>query len=186
MRSQFHPAIPDNSHAAPAGLAHCCADPASLSRALTEAAEACAARGTQLTPARRRVLELLLASHRPVKAYDLIAHAGESGTSAKPPTIYRALEFLLQSGLAHRIESLNAFIACGVHGCRRAVAFLICEACGAADERDAGAALADLQDWAGTRNFAIKVSVIEARGLCAQCRPESGGGSPVSGQGSAR
>ncbi len=177
MRSQFHPAIPETSHAAPAVSGHCCADPASLSRALTEAAEACAERGTQLTPARRRVLELLLSSHRPVKAYDLIANIGEGGFPAKPPTIYRALDFLMQNGLAHRIESLNAFIACGLHGCRRAVAFLICEQCGAADERDAGAALADLQDWAAGRNFAIKVSVIEARGICANCALSAGAGS---------
>lgn len=166
--------LPTNAAAAAHGkvseaAGQCCADPEDLARALSEAAATCTARGTQLTPARRRVLELLLSSHRPVKAYDLIAHVGEGGSPAKPPTVYRALDFLLQNGLAHRIESLNAFIACGVHGCRRAVAFLICEKCGAADERDAGAALADLQGWAGGRNFSIKVSVIEARGLCAAC-----------------
>src|SRR5215468_4619381 len=105
------------------------------------AAEArCAEAGESLTPLRRRVLELLLAHKGPAKAYDLLADLGAGQEPAKgpakPPTVYRALEFLVRLGLAHRIESLNAYIACDVGACERSTIFLICEKCGAAEEFD--------------------------------------------------
>ena len=98
-----------------------------LDAELTRAEQRCEAAEQRLTPPRRRVLELLLEAGQPVKAYDLIAAYGSDGAPAKPPTVYRALEFLSGQGFAHRIESLNAYVACrrGEEG--HAAAFLICD-----------------------------------------------------------
>jgi Fur family zinc uptake transcriptional regulator len=134
-----------------------------------QAERRCTDAGECLTPVRKRVLELLLNQHGPAKAYDLLPLI-DADKSAKPPTIYRALDFLVRMGLAHRIESLNAFIACDVGACARSTIFLICEKCGAAEEFDAGHALVDLGEAAKKDGFAIRRTMIEASGLCAQCQ----------------
>jgi len=136
---------------------------------ISEAEQRCSAAGESLTPLRRRVLELLLDQHGPAKAYDLLPLLDNEKT-AKPPTIYRALDFLVRLGLAHRIESLNAFVACDVGACARSTIFLICEQCGAAEEFDAGHALVDLTDAAKRDGFVIRSTMIEAKGLCSQCQ----------------
>lgn len=141
----------------------------SVARALEQAEIQCAKAGESLTPLRQRVLELLLARNGPAKAYDLLDDLKLKQVNAKPPTIYRALEFLVRLGLAHRIESLNAFIACDMGACDRSTVFLICEQCGAAVEVDAGHALVDLREAAGRAGFALKRTVIEAAGRCAAC-----------------
>lgn len=136
---------------------------------IAEAEQRCAAAGENLTPLRRRVLELLIDAQGPAKAYDLLPLlAGDK--QAKPPTIYRALDFLVRMGLAHRIESLNAFVACGIGACARSTIFLICENCGAAEEFDAGHALVDLAEAARRDGFAIRRTMIEAQGLCSACQ----------------
>ena len=112
---------------------------------------------------------MLLARNGPAKAYDLLDDLKLRQVNAKPPTIYRALEFLVRLGLAHRIESLNAFIACDMGSCDRSTVFLICEQCGAAVEVDAGHALVDLREAAKRAGFALKRTVIEAAGRCAAC-----------------
>lgn len=141
-------------------------------RAQLAAAEAaCAAANETLTPLRRRVFELLLDRNAPAKAYDLLDDLRpEHGGVAKPPTIYRALEFLVRMGLAHRIESQNAFVACEVGACERSTLFLICEKCGAAIEADSGHALADIAEAAARAGFALKRTMLEAVGFCAACR----------------
>jgi Fur family zinc uptake transcriptional regulator len=139
-------------------------------RLVREAERICAEAGEQLTPLRRRVLELLLVQQGPAKAYDLLAELGSQAGPAKPPTVYRALEFLMRLGLAHRIESLNAFVACDIGACVRSTMFLICDKCRRADEFDAGHALVDLGEAAARDGFEIKRTMIEATGLCAQCR----------------
>jgi Fur family transcriptional regulator, zinc uptake regulator len=146
---------------------HSLADPAAQ---LSAAERVCAAAGEALTPLRRRVLELLLAEPGPAKAYDLLAKLDSAHGPAKPPTIYRALDFLVRMGLAHRIESLNAFVACEVGACARSTIFLICENCGAAEEFDAGHALVDLAEAAARDGFTIRRTMIEAAGLCSACR----------------
>ena len=136
-------------------------------RALAEAR--CVQSNERLTAPRRRVLELLLRAGGPAKAYDLIAGFGENGTPAKPPTVYRALEFLEKQGFVHRIESLNAYMACRQVGETHSAAFLICDCCGATREvapfssRNVGAL------FAGS-GYEISALVVEARGLCADCR----------------
>src|SRR5690349_10304011 len=106
----------------------------SLAGALDEAEIRCQAVGERMTPPRRRVMELLLAAGEPVKAYDLIAAYGADGQAAKPPTVYRALEFLEARGLVHRIASISAYVACSSGERSHSAAFLICDCCGAAQE----------------------------------------------------
>ena len=133
------------------------------------AAEArCAQADQRLTAPRRRVLELLLQSGQPVKAYDLIAAFGPDGAPAKPPTVYRALEFLERLGFAHRIESLNAYLACRHGPETHASAFLICDCCGAADEVEPVGAdrLAELARRSG---YQVDMVTVEAHGRCAAC-----------------
>lgn len=136
---------------------------------IAEAERRCVAANESLTPLRRRVFELLLDQPGPAKAYDLLPLI-DAEKQAKPPTIYRALDFLVRLGLAHRIESLNAFVACDIGACERSTIFLICEKCGAAEEFDAGHALVDLADAAKKDGFAIHRTMIEASGVCAQCQ----------------
>jgi Fur family transcriptional regulator, zinc uptake regulator len=136
---------------------------------IADAQKRCSEAGESLTPLRKRVLELLLDQHGPAKAYDLLPLI-DADKAAKPPTIYRALDFLVRMGLAHRIESLNAFVACDVGACARSTIFLICEKCGGAEEFDAGHALVDLADAAKKDGFSIRRTMIEASGLCAQCQ----------------
>ena len=136
---------------------------------IAEAERRCMAASESLTPLRRRVLELLLDQHGPAKAYDLLPLI-DSEKQTKPPTIYRALDFLVRMGLAHRIESLNAFVACDVGACSRSTIFLICEKCGGAEEFDAGHALIDLADAAKKDGFSITRTMIEASGVCGACQ----------------
>ncbi|MBX3479492.1 MAG: transcriptional repressor [Caulobacter sp.] len=140
---------------------------------LAAADDRCAAAGQRLTPPRKRVLEQLLEAGQPVKAYDLIARFSEEAP-AKPPTVYRALDFLSKQGFAHRIESLNAYVACRhapTEGGRdnHAAAFLICDCCGATREIDP-AVLDSIETAAGARDFAVQAVTIEAHGLCRDCR----------------
>ena len=139
-------------------------------RHIADAERRCAEAKETLTPLRRRVLELLLDHPGPAKAYDLLEDLGSGHGPAKPPTVYRALEFLVRLGLAHRIESLNAFVACDIGACARSTIFLICEKCGGAEEFDAGHALVDLAEAASRDGFAIKHTMIEASGLCGTCQ----------------
>jgi len=126
-----------------------------------------------MTEPRRRVLELLLAAGEPVKAYDLIARFGADGQAAKPPTVYRALEFLERKGLAHRIASISAYVACSAGeeaGDRpHAAAFLICDCCGATEEvsPSGGDAFARAAEAAG---YIIERTTIEGHGRCPACR----------------
>lgn len=138
-------------------------------RALDAAEAACTADGERMTAPRRRVLDLLLQAGEPMKAYDLIARFGEDGQAAKPPTVYRALEFLERRGLAHRIASISAYVACSHGADDHAAAFLICDCCGAAQE--IAAPLGDgLRKAAEGAGYAIDRTTIEAHGRCPECR----------------
>jgi len=143
--------------------------PGALSAALTQAEARCSAAEERLTGPRRRVLELLLASGAPVKAYDLIAAYGADGQAAKPPTVYRALEFLERLGFAHKLESLNAYVACRRTGDRHAAAFLICDCCGATEEFEPATAQA-VEQAGARRGYEVRTLTVEARGLCPACQ----------------
>ena len=146
-------------------------DAAEVERALVAVEARCAAEGERMTAPRRRVLELLLAAGEPVKAYDLIARfGGAEGQAAKPPTVYRALDFLERLGLAHRIASISAYVACsGDDQSAHAAAFLICDCCGATEEVAVagGDAFAEAASLAG---YAIERTTIEGHGRCPACR----------------
>jgi Fur family zinc uptake transcriptional regulator len=109
-------------------------DQAHILSALIQAEALCAGRGQRLNDSGRRVLKALLAAGAPLKAYDLTYALAKAGRSAGPPTVYRALKFLVDMGLAHRIESLSAYVACRFLGEPHVAGFRVCERCGAAEE----------------------------------------------------
>ncbi|QDC10532.1 transcriptional repressor [Oceanicola sp. D3] len=143
---------------------------ACITGAIAAAEQACAARGARLTPVRRRVLEILLESHKALGAYDVLDRLAAEGLGDKPPVAYRALNFLTEQGFAHRIERLNAYIAC-THpeaGEGHEAAFLICRDCGLVAE--APATEAPLAADAKGAGFTVEDAVVEARGLCPACQ----------------
>src|SRR5919198_1183629 len=107
---------------------------ACIETALDRAAALCERRGAQLTPLRREVLRLVWRGHAPVGAYDLLEALRTRKRGAAPPTVYRALDFLIAHGLVHRIETRNAFVGCEHPGEAHAGQFLLCDACGKAAE----------------------------------------------------
>jgi len=133
----------------------------------------CSVRGQRLTPIRRQVLEALADSHRTLGAYEIMDRLAERGPRPAPITVYRALDFLLENGLVHRIESRNAFLACvGGHVETEAAAttvFLICERCGAVGEAASAAVANTLQAAAHAAGFVPKTGVIEVIGICSHC-----------------
>ncbi len=139
--------------------------------ALAAAQTLCGERGQRLTPIRHDVLAALLASHQPLGAYDIIDRLSPTGPRPAPITVYRALEFLRENGLVHRIESRNAFIACvHNHAAGELVVFLICERCGAVGEAPAVDVTATLTAAARSAGFTPKSPVIELTGICTHCR----------------
>lgn len=140
-----------------------------------EAAERhCAEAGLQFTPTRRRVLEILLSDHKALGAYDILERLRGDGLNAQPPVAYRALDFLVTNGFAHRIERLNAFIACTYRtdaACSEphTPAFLICRTCQRVVEADAHPSAGELGRAARQAGFVIERAVREAEGLCPIC-----------------
>lgn len=142
-------------------------DPGQVVMALDKAQTQATRLGHRWTEPRRRVYELLLQAGGPVKAYDLM-ELYRAGKPAKPPTVYRALEFLEQLGYVHRIASLNAYLACGDGDPAHAAAFLICECCGSVQEFEPGGVRT--ASYAAVANgFTIKSLGLEVRGRCAHC-----------------
>jgi len=138
--------------------------------ALARAEQICAARGVRLTDIRRHVFELVWQSHTPVGAYDVLDQLSSKSGKAQPPTVYRALEFLLAQGLIHRIESLNAYIGCAVPDIDHAGQFLICRDCGMAAELVDSRIDAAIGKGAQAVGFCIEHPTVELEGVCARCR----------------
>ena len=156
-----------------APLGFCAHDHASCIRsAMQTAQDACAARGVQFTKVRQRTLEILLESHAALGAYDVLARLNAEGLGSKPPVAYRALAFLVEQGFVHRIERLNAFIACARPGADHDPAFMICRACGTVAEAET--ASVGLKASASQSGFQIEQTVIEAEGLCPTCQTGAG------------
>lgn len=147
--------------------AHCIRD------AMAAAEARCAAEKLRLTPVRRRVLELLLEDHRAHGAYDILARLAKEGLGSQPPVAYRALDFLVTHGFAHRIERLNAYIACTHPDEAHAPAFLICRNCAAVAEAGAAPVEASLDAEAQKLGFEIERTVLEVEGLCPACHGEA-------------
>jgi len=149
--------------------------------ALEKAAAACGARGAQLTELRRQVLRLVLASPQPIGAYALLDRLRAERPGAAPPTVYRALDFLQEQGLVHRVERLNAFVPCAGpephahcgHGHDHPHQFLICARCGATAEICDGSVTAAVASAARSVGFVLHRSTVEIEGLCATCSVET-------------
>ncbi len=145
-----------------------------LSAILDRAAALCEARGARLTDLRREVLELILAAPGPTGAYELLDRLRAKRGAAAPPTVYRALEFLQEQGLVHKIERLAAFVGClddhaQAHGHAHSAQFLICRTCGHVLEIEDPALTQALAEAAKRLGFAVSRATVEAEGVCAAC-----------------
>ena len=139
--------------------------------AIDHAERVCEQRAQKFTPIRRHVLQALLSSHRPLGAYEVIDELAKSMPRPAPITVYRALDFLMENGLVHRIESRNAYLACAHdHDAAAMVAFLICDTCGSVGEIPAAPVAQSLNAAARASGFAPKLSVVEITGVCAHCQ----------------
>jgi Fur family transcriptional regulator, zinc uptake regulator len=145
--------------------ARCVAD------ALQAAEQVCSRRGARLTALRKRVLQLVWHSHQPLGAYEILATlSAEDGRIAAPPTVYRALDFLQENGLVHRIASQNAFIGCNHPGEIHQGQFLICRQCHSAIELQRSNIEQAVQDSASGLGFLVEGQTVEIVGLCSRCR----------------
>ncbi len=135
-----------------------------------QSAEAhCERLGCKLTALRRRVLELVLEYDGVVKAYQVLADLQKERGVAAPPTVYRALDFLVEQGLLHRVDALNGFVVCNHFECSHESLILVCEDCGRVEELDAGQGLAAVRDAAGAVAFNIKPQNLVLAGTCRAC-----------------
>ncbi|MFM2043389.1 MAG: hypothetical protein RLY86_1965 [Pseudomonadota bacterium] len=160
MQPPSHPADAHSAHDH-----HAC-----VGAALARARALCESRGARLTPLRERVLELVWSGHRPRGAYAILDDlAGDDGKRPAPLTVYRALDFLVEQGLVHRIESLNAYVGCPDPGSAHSGQFLVCSRCGNAAELDDPAIATAIAQAAATRGFQAQRQTVEVAGLCPAC-----------------
>lgn len=144
---------------------HCILD------ALDKARSLCQDRGVRLTAPRERVLELVWQSHCPVSAYEILAEMTQGKSKpAQPPTVYRALDFLQEQGLVHRLSSINAYIGCSHPGTKHNGCFFICAKCRTTVEIEHPAIDQSLKSCANDHGFTISETSIELTGLCTNCR----------------
>lgn len=136
-------------------------------------ASACELRGLRLTPLRLRVLEFIAAETKPVKAYDLLDRLKDEHGSAAPPTVYRALDFLLEHGFIHKLESINSFVGCHHPSEAHQVPFLICDRCSSAIEICDERVSRLLTTQAVEHGFTPAGQTLEVHGLCADCAQPS-------------
>ena len=140
-----------------------------ISRALSQAQNHCSRNEVRFTATRRRVLEIIWQNHCPLGAYAILEILVGEGRSCAPPTVYRALDFLLEQGLVHRIASLNAFVGCMHPGHVSTGQFLICESCGTATELDDVRVEKAISRGADSVGFRARVHTIEVAGVCPNC-----------------
>ena len=131
----------------------------------------CEDNSLKLTPARRKVMEILLSEGRAMGAYEILPFLDKAGFGGQPPVVYRALEFLQKHGFVHKIERLNAFVACTHPGSDHSPAFMICRDCSLVVETESHP-VAGMKSDAETKGFAIDHTVVELEGVCADCQPE--------------
>lgn len=136
---------------------------------LAQAEAFCRAGSIRFTEPRRHVLEIIAGAGRPMGAYDILGALGRYLQNPKPPTAYRAIEFLEEHGFIHRIESLNAYVVCGTGHRHRGSQFLICDGCGMVVEAHLCELPADLAAKAAAEGFALTRWNAELHGTCARC-----------------
>ncbi len=141
-----------------------------VSQALETAEKRCRERGLRFTALRRQVLRLVWDSHKPVGAYDILDSLKQDGKKAAPPTVYRALDFLIDADLVHRLDSLNAFVGCPDPSSSHQGQFLICRGCRTVAELDDAKINSLVQDVAADLGFSAEQQMLEIQGLCQACR----------------
>ncbi len=144
-----------------------------INTALIEAERLCNQRGTRFTELRKQILEMVWQGHKAVKAYDLLDQLASKGGSAKPPTVYRALDFLMEEGLVHKIQSLNAYVGCPHPGKNHVSQFLICDGCENVNEVGSIELDHALASASENAKFQVKRQTIELHGLCFECQKRS-------------
>lgn len=144
-----------------------------IATGVTAARRYCEEKRLQFTKARARVLEILLTRHQAMGAYEILDILREDGIGSQPPVVYRALDFLTQHGFVHKIERLNAFIACAHPGAEHVPAFLICRSCNSVAEAHAELEKGRLGEAARSAGFTIERTVVEAEGLCPNCTKDA-------------
>ena len=141
-----------------------------IENAMSAAEQCCASRGLRLTPVRRKVLEILLQEHVALGAYYILEHLRKEGFKSQPPVAYRALDFLVSNGFAHKVERLNAFIACSYPGESHSPAFMICRSCDVVAETHSAPLKGTFATAARSAGFKVERTVVEAEGLCPECQ----------------
>ncbi|HET9482657.1 MAG TPA: transcriptional repressor [Xanthomonadales bacterium] len=136
---------------------------------LREVSQACDVRGLKLTPLRLRVLELIAREKKPIKAYDLLDRLRSERDGAAPPTVYRALDFLMEHGFIHRLASVNAYTSCHHPSERHTVPFFICDVCAGATELCDQRVSSLLVEQARAMGFTPEAQTLEVHGVCARC-----------------
>lgn len=147
---------------------------ARLAAQLDTAHALCESRGRRLTPIRRKVLEILLLQGRSVKAYELLELIRDVQAGAAPPTVYRALDFLVEEGLVHRLDAINAWTACHDAGGQPHDLLVVCTACGSVAELSDPALTRRLADKVAKAGFRLSGHETELRGLCQACNDAGG------------
>ena len=140
-----------------------------MENSIQQAEQYCQENGLNFTPVRRKVLEILLQKNTAIGAYEILDLLREAGFKNQPPVAYRALEFLVQNGFAHKIEQLNSFIGCMHPGKEHSPAFMICRNCDSVSEEEALTRNFSVSQIASKAGFTVEKAVIEARGLCHSC-----------------
>ena len=140
-----------------------------IKEALIEAKIICDQRGVNLTKLRETVLKLIWKNHSYVKAYDLLDELRKIDHSAKPPTVYRSLDFLMQNGFIHKIQSLNAFVGCSHLSEHNECYFLICKECQSIEECHSKNISEFVQTTSNTNNFSANQVTFEISGICQEC-----------------
>lgn len=150
-----------------------------ISDAMAAADAYCASRKLQFTKVRRRVLEIMLMEHKAMGAYDILAVLAKEDLGSQPPVAYRALDFLVGNGFAHKIEKLNAYVACSLPGAVHSPAFMICRKCNAVLEAKSPLTRGMFGNAARDANFKIESTVVEAEGLCPLCQDQPKTGTDI-------
>lgn len=145
---------------------HCVSD------AMDAATSYCEKHGLKFTPVRQRVFEILLSEHKAMGAYDILEILAKEGMGSQPPVVYRALDFLGTNGFVHKIEKLNAFVACEHPGTDHDPAFMICRSCTKVVEME-GTPSSEFSTAAKNMGFEVEAVVVEAEGLCPTCQDPS-------------
>jgi Fur family zinc uptake transcriptional regulator len=143
---------------------------ACINLALQNAEDICTERALRFTPIRKRILTLIWSKHEPVLAYGLLKTLRREKQNAEPPTVYRALEFLLENQLVHKIESLNAYVGCNSPGKAHVSQFLICSQCNQVAEIDDPNVNQIISRQGARSGFKVEEQTIEIRGLCPDCQ----------------